>query len=53
MALADGLLRGHLFDALFELRNVCEYDERGSKSEKAEGAAIPVFQTESLFCDMA
>ena len=27
-------------DAFFELRNVSECDERGSKSEKAEGAIV-------------
>ena len=40
-------------DALFELRNVREYDERGSKSENAEGATVRISQTESIFCDRA
>ena len=34
------LTEGTCWDAFFELRNVSECDERGSKSEKAEVAIV-------------
>ena len=56
-AVRDGLIGGGFARALvgmfFELRNVSEYDERGSKSENAEGAIVRVSQTESISCDRA
>ena len=53
--MCGGSLQNQLFSQYFkpvgkfELRNVSEYD--ATKSEKAEGATVPVFQTESISCD--
>ena len=56
-AVRDGLIGGCFCKGtwcdLFEVHNVTEYDERGSKSKKVEGVTVRVSQSESISCDMA